>query len=126
MDHLDELANTEHKADDRASYLRFIEADTESHNPVAQLPRNPLLIRAVAGMRSQMERIMYASIVITSISPKARFCGWPAAIPACSRRLFRDGFWSRSCHRPTRTRGHWRQLSSTNFSIFLGAGKFEP
>jgi GntR family transcriptional regulator, rspAB operon transcriptional repressor len=62
MDHLDELANTEHKVDDRASYLRFIEADTEFHNLIAQLTRNPLLIRAVASMRSQMERIMYASI----------------------------------------------------------------
>ena len=62
MDHLDELANTEHKVDDRASYVRFIEADTEFHNAIAQLTRNPLLIRAVADMRSQMERIMYASI----------------------------------------------------------------
>jgi DNA-binding GntR family transcriptional regulator len=62
LDHLIELANTEHKVDDRASYVRFIEADTEFHNAIAQLTRNPLLIRAVADMRSQMERIMYASI----------------------------------------------------------------
>jgi GntR family transcriptional regulator, rspAB operon transcriptional repressor len=62
IEHLIELANTEHKVDDRASYVRFIEADTEFHNAIAQLTRNPLLIRAVADMRSQMERIMYASI----------------------------------------------------------------
>lgn len=62
LDHLAELANTEHKVDDRASYVRFIEADTEFHNAIAELTRNPLLIRAVADMRSQMERIMYASI----------------------------------------------------------------
>jgi DNA-binding GntR family transcriptional regulator len=62
LDRLAQLASTEHKVDDRASYVRFIEADTEFHNSIAQLTRNPLLIRAVADMRSQMERIMYASI----------------------------------------------------------------
>ena len=62
LDRLAELANTEHRVDDRASYVRFIEADTEFHNSIARLTRNPLLIRAVADMRSQMERIMYASI----------------------------------------------------------------
>ena len=62
LDILTELANTEHKVDDRASYVRFIEADTEFHNAIADLTRNPLLVRAVADMRSQMERIMYASI----------------------------------------------------------------
>jgi DNA-binding GntR family transcriptional regulator len=62
LDALTELANTEHAVDDRASYVRFIEADTEFHNAIADLTRNPLLIRAVADMRSQMERIMYASI----------------------------------------------------------------
>jgi len=30
------------------------------YHAIAQLTRNPLLIRAVADMRSQMERIMYA------------------------------------------------------------------
>jgi len=62
LEHLLQLANTEHKVDDRASYVRFIEADTEFHNAIAKLTRNPLLIRAVADMRCQMERIMYASI----------------------------------------------------------------
>lgn len=62
LDTLADLAKTEHKVDDRTSYVRFIEADTEFHNAIAELTRNPLLIRAVADMRSQMERIMYASI----------------------------------------------------------------
>ncbi len=62
LDRLAQLARTEHKVDDRASYVRFIEADTEFHNSIARLTRNPLLIGAVADMRSHMERIMYASI----------------------------------------------------------------
>jgi len=62
MKQLSELANTEHRVDDRDGYIRFIEADTEFHNAIARLTRNPLLIRAVADMRSQMECIMYASI----------------------------------------------------------------
>jgi GntR family transcriptional regulator, rspAB operon transcriptional repressor len=62
LEHIAKLANSEHKVDGRASYVCFIEADTEFHNAIAQLTRNPLLIRAVSDMRSQMERIMYASI----------------------------------------------------------------
>jgi GntR family transcriptional regulator, rspAB operon transcriptional repressor len=62
LDRLAQLAYTEHRVDDRPSYVRFIEADTEFHNSIARLTRNPLLIGAVADMRSQMERIMYASI----------------------------------------------------------------
>lgn len=67
MDRLAELPSTEHKVDDRASYVRFIEADTEFHNSIARLTRNSL-IRALADMRSQMERIMHASI-------DAGYCG---------------------------------------------------
>lgn len=59
---LRQLAETEHRVDDRAGHLRFIEADTELHIEIAQLTRNQLLIKAVSDMRSQMERIMYASI----------------------------------------------------------------
>jgi GntR family transcriptional regulator, rspAB operon transcriptional repressor len=62
LDRLFELARTEHRREDRASYVRFIEADTEFHVRIAELTRNLLLIRAVADMRCQMERIMYASI----------------------------------------------------------------
>jgi len=56
------LADTEYGIDDRDSYAAFIEADTEFHVAIAQLTRNPLLVRAVADMRCQMERIMFASI----------------------------------------------------------------
>jgi DNA-binding GntR family transcriptional regulator len=56
------LAQTEYRVDDRESYTHFIEADTEFHVAIAQLTRNPLLIRAVADMRCQMERIMFASV----------------------------------------------------------------
>lgn len=49
---------------DRASYGRFIQADTEFHVRIAQLTRNQLLVRAVTDVRAQMERIMYAAINI--------------------------------------------------------------
>lgn len=49
---------------DRAGYERFIELDTEFHVGIARLTKNPLLIRAVRDMRTQMERIMYAAIDI--------------------------------------------------------------
>ena len=62
LDKLALLGQTEYRANDRASYVHFIEADTEFHTGIAQLTRNPLLVRAVADMRCQMERIMYASI----------------------------------------------------------------
>src|SRR5215475_10486959 len=82
IDHLNELANTEHTVDDRESYIGFIEADTEFHNAIAQLTRNPLLIRAVADMRSQMERIMYASIDLGYYGelPVREHCGIVEAI----------------------------------------------
>jgi GntR family transcriptional regulator, rspAB operon transcriptional repressor len=64
IERLAELAQTEHGSDDRESHMRFIETDTEFHVGIAQLTRNPLLIRAVADMRCQMERIMYASLDI--------------------------------------------------------------
>ena len=44
--------------------MRFIELDTQFHIGIAQLTRNPLLVRSVADMRCQMERIMYASLDI--------------------------------------------------------------
>lgn len=62
IEKLEELAQTTYKVDDRASYVQFIEADTEFHMGIALITRNPLLIRAVADMRSQMERIMFAAI----------------------------------------------------------------
>lgn len=62
LEQLAQLAQTTYKVDDRASYVQFIEADTEFHMGIALITRNPLLIRAVADMRSQMERIMFAAI----------------------------------------------------------------
>ena len=61
---LQELAKAEYGRDDRESHVRFIEIDTEFHVGIAQLTRNPLLVRAVADMRCQMERIMFASLDI--------------------------------------------------------------
>lgn len=66
------LAQSEYRISDRDSYVNFIEEDTEFHTAIAQLTRNPLLVRAVADMRSQMERIMYASIDI------GYYGEWPA------------------------------------------------
>ena len=58
------LGEIHFQKDDRASYERFIEADTAFHVGIAQLTRNPLLLKAVRDMRCHMERIMYAAINI--------------------------------------------------------------
>ncbi len=64
LDKLSRQAQIQYRTDDRASYEHFIEVDTEFHVGIAQLTRNRLLVRAVADLRSQMERIMYAAIGI--------------------------------------------------------------
>jgi GntR family transcriptional regulator, rspAB operon transcriptional repressor len=64
IEKLTALAHTQYRTDDRASYEHFIEADTEFHTGIAQLTRNRLVVRAVAEVRCQMERIMYAAIDI--------------------------------------------------------------
>ncbi len=64
LEKLSKLAHTQYRTEDRASYERFIEADTEFHVGIAQLTRNRLVIRAVADVRSHMERIMFAAIDI--------------------------------------------------------------
>jgi DNA-binding GntR family transcriptional regulator len=64
LDRLAALAHIQHRTDDRASYERFIEADTEFHLGIAQLTRNRLVLRAVSEVRCHMERIMYAAIDI--------------------------------------------------------------
>ncbi len=58
------LAQTEYKTNDRASYERFIEADTSFHIGIARLTRNPMFVRAVSDMRCHMERVMFAAIDI--------------------------------------------------------------
>lgn len=61
---LSELTQIQSKSTDRASYERFIEADTRFHVGIARLTRNRLLTRTVAQVRCHMERIMFASIGI--------------------------------------------------------------
>lgn len=82
LDRIALLAQTEYRINDRASYVRFIETDTEFHLAIAQLTRNPLLVRAVADMRCQMERIMYASIDVGYYGelPTREHCDIVAAI----------------------------------------------
>jgi DNA-binding GntR family transcriptional regulator len=58
------LGEIHFQKDDRASYERFIAADTAFHLALAQLTRNRLLLHAVRDVRCQMERIMYAAIDI--------------------------------------------------------------
>ena len=64
IERLEQLAEAEYGRENRESHIQFIEADTEFHISIAQLTRNPLLVRAVADIRCQMERIMYASLDI--------------------------------------------------------------
>ena len=64
MEKLAALAHSQYRTDDRTSYEHFIEADTEFHVGIAQLTRNRLVVRAVAEVRCQMERIMFAAIDI--------------------------------------------------------------
>jgi DNA-binding GntR family transcriptional regulator len=64
MEQLTEFAGTQYRTDDRASYERFIEADTEFHVGIARLTRNRLVLRAIREVRCQMERIMFAAIDI--------------------------------------------------------------
>ncbi len=64
LDRLAALAHIQYRTDDRASYERFIETDTQFHLGIAQLTRNRLVLRAVTDVRCHMERIMYAAIDI--------------------------------------------------------------
>jgi DNA-binding GntR family transcriptional regulator len=64
IERLEKLAEADYGRDSRENHIQFIEADTEFHVGIAQLTRNPLLVRAVADMRCQMERIMFASLDI--------------------------------------------------------------
>ncbi len=61
---LSQEAETQYRLEDRASYMHFIEVDTEFHVGIAQLTRNRQLVRAVADSRDQQERIMFAAVGI--------------------------------------------------------------
>ncbi len=64
IDKLSRQAKIQYRIEDRASYEHFIEVDTEFHVGIAQLTRNRLLVRTIADLRCQMERIMFAAIGI--------------------------------------------------------------
>jgi DNA-binding GntR family transcriptional regulator len=64
LERLGKLALTKYKTSSRDSYEHFIETDTEFHVGIAVLGHNRLVARAVADVRSQMERIMFAAIDI--------------------------------------------------------------
>ncbi|MGH9734122.1 MAG: GntR family transcriptional regulator [Candidatus Acidiferrales bacterium] len=64
LDELVGMAQTGYETQNRASYERFIRADTAFHIGMASLTRNPMLVRAVSDMRCHMERVMYAAIGI--------------------------------------------------------------
>lgn len=64
LEELQRLGQIHFEKADRASYERFIEADTAFHVGLGQLTRNKLLLQAVRDVRCQMERIMYAAIDI--------------------------------------------------------------
>jgi len=70
-DLLQELASAaavKYEVGNRASYARFIEADTAFHVGIARLAGNQLLIDAVADLRAHMERILYAAINVGDYS----------------------------------------------------------
>lgn len=85
MEQLQRLASTEYQKYDRESYLRFIVADTAFHVGIAQLTGNALLVRSVANMRCQMERIMYAAMDI----------GYPGERTASEHRALLEAIRSR-------------------------------
>lgn len=93
IEHLEKLARTEYKVNDRENYEEFITADTTIHIGIAQLARNRLLLQAVEAARCQMERIMYAAIDIQYYGefPVREHCGILEAIkkrdPVTARRL---------------------------------------
>lgn len=66
-DELERLANVQY--DDRASYFRFVEADSAFHVGIARLTDNHLLVKAVADVRVHMERLMYAA---SSLAPYSK------------------------------------------------------
>lgn len=93
---LHELGEIHFQKDDRPSYEQFIAADTAFHLGLAQLTRNNLLLQAVRDVRCQMERIMYAAIVIQYYgeSPAKEHAGIIQAIqdrdPERARKLMQE------------------------------------
>jgi len=64
LEELYELGRSQWVTHDRATYEKFIQADTTFHIGLARLTRNALMVRTVSDLRCHMERIMYAAIGI--------------------------------------------------------------
>jgi len=58
---LSRLARTKCQTNTRSGYAKFIEADTAFHIGIARLTHNELMVRAVANMRCQTDRILFAA-----------------------------------------------------------------
>lgn len=70
LEELERVANAHYH--DRATYLRFIEADTAFHVGIAKLTGNYLIVKSVADVRVQMERLMYAARSLAPYSEVTR------------------------------------------------------
>lgn len=64
LNFLNEKASCQYRRGDRASYIKFISNDTAFHVGIAEASGNRLLVRAVADLRCQIERLLYATIDI--------------------------------------------------------------
>ena len=64
LEELYELGRSQWATHDRATYEKFIQADTTFHIGLARLTHNAMMVRTVSDLRSHMERIMYAAIGI--------------------------------------------------------------
>ena len=58
---LSRLARTKCQTNTQAGYAKFIDADTAFHVAIARLTHNELMVRAVANMRCQTDRILFAA-----------------------------------------------------------------
>jgi DNA-binding GntR family transcriptional regulator len=64
LEELYEMGRSQWDTHDRATYEKFIQADTTFHIGLARLTRNAMMVRTVCDLRCHMERIMYAAIGI--------------------------------------------------------------
>lgn len=59
---LEHYATVDYQGGDRASYVRWIEADRAFHVGIAQLTRNRFLLQTVEEVRNWIDRLLYVSI----------------------------------------------------------------
>lgn len=62
LDRLERYASVDYEGGDRASYLRFIEADRAFHVGIAHLTRNRFLLQTVEEVRNWIDRLLHVSI----------------------------------------------------------------